>query len=86
MGHPMFSKFVRETLKEHRVKAEVLASKFQLQGGKVPDVGQVVEMPLSDARDREYMGHVRIIPGTEREIDTGVRLVDPPRPPYPSQW
>ena len=74
------------TIKETLVRAVVLKDKFQLRGGIVPTVGQEAEMPLSDARDREYMGQVRIIPGTERIIDTGVKLEDPPRPQWPSKW
>ena len=81
----MFPQF-RETLKEMRTKCEVLVPKFTLKGGRLPAAGEEVVLDLDTARFRERRGQVRIV-GEPFVHDTGVRVEDPPPPPWPrSKW
>jgi hypothetical protein len=75
---PAFGMRYVGTVKETFVRAVVIEARFLVRGGYRPAVGEEVEMPLSDARDRAHLGHVRILPETERVVDTGVRIEDPP--------
>ncbi|GAB4371365.1 MAG: hypothetical protein Kow00128_19170 [Deltaproteobacteria bacterium] len=62
-----------ENLREWRVKVRCLRPKFRIDGRTVQP-GEEAELLLGDARRLAALGHCEIIPGTEREVDTGVRV------------
>jgi hypothetical protein len=70
-------RFFQETLKETHVKCVVILPKFQLHGGRLPNVNEEIELDLNTARWRERRGQVKIV-GEPFQADTGVRVEDPP--------